>query len=293
MQTIQTFFRDYVAWLSMPSINVVDIIEILVIAFAVYQIVIWVKDTRAWVLMKGIIVLFLIWLIAAICGMNVLLWIFQNVMVIGITAIVVVFQPEFRNALEQLGRKSFTSISPFEDSKAKYERYSDRSIQGIVKAVYEMAKVKTGALIVVEKDIQCREFERTGIPIDAEISSQLLINIFEHNTPLHDGAVIVRENRIVSATCYLPLSDNLFLSKELGTRHRAAVGISEVTDSVTIVVSEETGKVSVAAGGELQRDLTQEELRGQLVIAQNKTRDTVRFKLWKGRVKKREKDADK
>ncbi len=153
MQTIQTFFRDYVAWLSMPSINVVDIIEILVIAFAVYQIVIWVKDTRAWVLMKGIIVLFLIWLIAAICGMNVLLWIFQNVMVIGITAIVVVFQPEFRNALEQLGRKSFTSISPFEDSKAKYERYSDRSIQGIVKAVYEMAKVKTGALIGGKGDL--------------------------------------------------------------------------------------------------------------------------------------------
>lgn len=293
METIRTFFRDYVAWLSMPSINVIDIIEIIIIAFAVYHIVIWIKDTRAWVLMKGIIVLFLVWIIAMILGMNVLLWIFQNAMVIGITAIVIIFQPEFRNALEQLGRKSFSSISPFEDSKNKTERYSDRSIQGIVKAVYEMAKVKTGALIVVEREIQCREFERTGIPIDAEISSQLLINIFEHNTPLHDGAVIVRENRIVSATCYLPLSDNLFLSKELGTRHRAAVGISEVTDSVTIVVSEETGKVSVAAGGELQRDLTQEELRGQLVIAQNKTRDTGRFKLWKGRVKKREKDADK
>ncbi len=134
-------------------------------------------------------------------------------MVIGITAIVIIFQPEFRNALEQLGRKSFSSISPFEDSKNKTERYSDRSIQGIVKAVYEMAKVKTGALIVVEREIQCREFERTGIPIDAEISSQLLINIFEHNTPLHDGAVILRDNRVVSATCYLPLSDNLELVK--------------------------------------------------------------------------------
>ncbi len=163
----------------------------------------------------------------------------------------------------------------------------------LVKAVFEMAKVKTGALIVLERNTPLNEYERTGITLDSILSSQLLINIFEHNTPLHDGAVIVRENRIVSATCYLPLSDNLFLSKELGTRHRAAVGISEVTDSVTIVVSEETGKVSVAAGGELQRDLTQEELRGQLVIAQNKTRDTGRFKLWKGRVKKREKDADK
>ena len=291
MQTIQTFFRDYVAWLSMPSINVVDIIEILVIAFAVYQIVIWVKDTRAWVLMKGIIVLFLIWLIAAICGMNVLLWIFQNVMVIGITAIVVVFQPEFRNALEQLGRKSFTSISPFEDSKAKYERYSDRSIQGIVKAVYEMAKVKTGALIVVEKDIQCREFERTGIPIDAEISSQLLINIFEHNTPLHDGAVILRDNRVVSATCYLPLSDNLALSKELGTRHRAGLGVSEVSDSLTIIVSEETGMVSVAREGKLRRNVDAEATEKLLVRVSKKVSDSARKKWWKGR-KRHEKKAN-
>ena len=290
MQTIQTFFRDYVAWLSMPSINVVDIIEILVIAFAVYQIVIWVKDTRAWVLMKGIIVLFLIWLIAAICGMNVLLWIFQNVMVIGITAIVVVFQPEFRNALEQLGRKSFTSISPFEDSKAKYERYSDRSIQGIVKAVYEMAKVKT-ALIVVEKDIQCREFERTGIPIDAEISSQLLINIFEHNTPLHDGAVILRDNRVVSATCYLPLSDNLALSKELGTRHRAGLGVSEVSDSLTIIVSEETGMVSVAREGKLRRNVDAEAMEKLLVRVSKKVSDSARKKWWKGR-KRHEKKAN-
>ena len=291
MQTIQTFFRDYVAWLSMPSINVVDIIEILVIAFAVYQIVIWVKDTRAWVLMKGIIVLFLIWLIAAICGMNVLLWIFQNVMVIGITAIVVVFQPEFRNALEQLGRKSFTSISPFEDSKAKYERYSDRSIQGILKAVYEMAKVKTGALIVVEKDIQCREFERTGIPIDAEISSQLLINIFEHNTPLHDGAVILRDNRVVSATCYLPLSDNLALSKELGTRHRAGLGVSEVSDSLTIIVSEETGMVSVAREGKLRRNVDAEAMEKLLVRVSKKVSDSARKKWWKGR-KRHEKKAN-
>ena len=291
MQTIQTFFRDYVAWLSMPSINVVDIIEILVIAFAVYHIVIWVKDTRAWVLMKGIIVLFLIWLIAAICGMNVLLWIFQNVMVIGITAIVVVFQPEFRNALEQLGRKSFTSISPFEDSKAKYERYSDRSIQGIVKAVYEMAKVKTGALIVVEKDIQCREFERTGIPIDAEISSQLLINIFEHNTPLHDGAVILRDNRVVSATCYLPLSDNLALSKELGTRHRAGLGVSEVSDSLTIIVSEETGMVSVAREGKLRRNVDAEAMEKLLVRVSKKVSDSARKKWWKGR-KRHEKKAN-
>ena len=283
METIRTFFRDYVAWLSMPSINIIDIIEILVIAFAVYHIVIWVKDTRAWVLMKGIIVLCFIWLVAAILDMNVLLWIFQNVMVIGITAIVVVFQPEFRNALEQLGRKSFTSISPFEDSKAKYERYSDRCIHAVIKAVYEMAKVKTGALIVVERDIQCREFERTGIPIDAEVSSQLLINIFEHNTPLHDGAVILRDNRIVSATCYLPLSDNLALSKELGTRHRAGLGVSEVSDSLTIIVSEETGTVSVAREGKLKRNVDAESLEKLLNKISKKASDGARMRWWKGR----------
>ena len=283
METIRTFFRDYVAWLSMPSINIIDIIEILVIAFAVYHIVIWVKDTRAWVLMKGIIVLCFIWLVAAILDMNVLLWIFQNVMVIGITAIVVVFQPEFRNALEQLGRKSFTSISPFEDSKAKYERYSDRCIHAVIKAVYEMAKVKTGALIVVERDIQCREFERTGIPIDAEVSSQLLINIFEHNTPLHDGAVILRDNRIVSATCYLPLSDNLALSKELGTRHRAGLGVSEVSDSLTIIVSEETGMVSVAREGKLKRNVDAESLEKLLNKISKKASDGARMRRWKGR----------
>lgn len=292
METIRTFFRDYVAWLSMPSINIIDIIEILVIAFAVYEIIIWVKDTRAWVLLKGITVLVLIWLVAAIFGMNVLLWIFQNVMVIGITAIVVVFQPEFRNALEQLGRKSFTSISPFEDSKAKYERYSDRSIQAVIKAVYEMAKVKTGALIVVEQDIQCREFERTGIPIDAEISSQLLINIFEHNTPLHDGAVILRDNRVVSATCYLPLSDNLALSKELGTRHRAGLGVSEVSDSLTIIVSEETGAVSTATDGRLRRNVDADLLEKMLWKVSRKASDGSRKKWWKGRKKVEKKDHE-
>ncbi len=285
METIRTFFRDYVAWLTVPNINIIDIIEIIIIAFAVYQIIIWIKDTRAWVLMKGITVLFVVWIIAMILGMNVLLWIFENAMVIGITAIVIIFQPEFRNALEQLGRKSFSSISPFEDSKAKYERYSDRSIQGIVKAVYEMAKVKTGALIVVEKDIQCREFERTGIPIDAEISSQLLINIFEHNTPLHDGAVILRDNRVVSATCYLPLSDNLELSKDLGTRHRASLGVSEVSDSLTIVVSEETGIVSVANEGKLRRSVDADALTRMLQRVSRKASDKSRKKWWRGRKK--------
>ena len=241
--------------------------------------------------MKGIVVLFIVWLIAVILGMNVLLWIFQNAMVIGITAIVIIFQPEFRNALEQLGRKSFSSIGSFDDSKSKTDRYSERSVQGIVKAVYEMAKVKTGALIVVEKGIQCREFERTGIPIDAEISSQLLINIFEHNTPLHDGAVILRDNRVVSATCYLPLSDNLELSKELGTRHRAGLGVSEVSDSLTIIVSEETGAVSTAMEGKLKRNVDADTLQEMLHGVSKRSSENTRKKWWKG-AERHEKQMD-
>ena len=257
MEMIRSFFKDYVAWLTMPAINIIDIIEILIIAFAVYHIIIWIKDTRAWALMKGIVVLFIVWLIAVIFGMNVLLWIFQNAMVIGITAIVIIFQPEFRNALEQLGRKSFSSISPFDESKSKTER----------------------------------EFERTGIPIDAEISSQLLINIFEHNTPLHDGAVILRDNRVVSATCYLPLSDNLELSKELGTRHRAGLGVSEVSDSLTIIVSEETGAVSTAMNGKLTRNMDADTLTKMLTRVSKRSSENARKKWWKG-ADKHEKQVD-
>ena len=203
--------------------------------------------------------------------MSAIWWLLNKVVTIGITALAVVFQPELRKALEELGRKNFvTSIIPFDDSKDKEERFSDRSINEIVKATVELAKAKTGALMILEKDISLAEYERTGINIDSAISSQLLINIFEHNTPLHDGAVIIRNDRIVSATCYLPLSDNLGLSKELGTRHRAGVGISEVSDSLTIIVSEETGRISVAVRGKLLRNIDGELLKKKLIEVQGK-----------------------
>ena len=171
---------------------------------------------------------------------------------------------------------------PFDDTRNQNERFSERSINEIVKATVEMAKVKTGALIIIEKDIDLSEYERTGIELDSTISSQLLINIFEHNTPLHDGAVIIRGDRIVSATCYLPLSDNMGLSKELGTRHRAGVGISEVTDSLTIIVSEETGRISVAVGGKLLRNIDGDLLKKKLTEMQGKSGDEVEKKRWKG-----------
>lgn len=267
-----TFFEDlkeYIYFLSIPKMTIVDLLEIVIIAFAIYNIILWVKNTRAWSLVKGILVLFLCYLFAYLLDMSAILWIFDNTIAIGITAVMIVFQPELRRALEELGRKNLVkSIIPFDDQKDKNKRFTDRTVNEIVKATVELAKAKTGALIIIEKDITLAEYERTGINIDSAISSQLLINIFEHNTPLHDGAVIVRGNRIVSATCYLPLSDNLGLSKELGTRHRAGVGISEVSDSLTIIVSEETGKISVATGGKLLRNIDGELLKKKMAEMQ-------------------------
>ncbi len=272
METIITDLADYIYFLSFPKMTVIDLLEILILAFAIYHVIIWIKNTRAWSLTKGILVLFVCYLGAYVLDMSVIMWIFNKTIAIGITAIIIVFQPELRKALEELGRKNIVkSIIPFDETKDKNKRYTDRTITEIVKATVELAKVKTGALIIIEKDINLSEYERTGITIDSAISSQLLINIFEHNTPLHDGAVIIRGDRIISATCYLPLSDNLGLSKELGTRHRAGVGISEVSDSITIIVSEETGKISVATGGKLLRNIDGELLRKKLVESQGNT----------------------
>lgn len=286
MENIRTFFSKYFTSLSL-TIGFTDVLEILIIAFAIYHIIIWVQKTRGWMLVKGLVVLLIFSMVALVLDMKAILWIFRNTIGVGITAVIIIFQPELRKALEQLGRKNyFSSIIPFDDQKDKNERYSERTINEIVKSVFEMAKTKTGALIVIERDVPLNEYERTGIVLDSVISSQLLINIFEHNTPLHDGAVIVRGNRIVSATCYLPLSDNMRLSKDLGTRHRAAVGIGEVSDGITIIVSEETGKVSIAAEGELTRSVDGDYLKGFLVNCQKKkSSDKKKIRLWRGRVK--------
>ena len=282
MEAIITFFKEYIHFISLPKISASDVLEILIIAFTIYHVSIWVKNTRAWTLVKGIIVLFVCYLVAYLLGMNVIMWIFDRTLAIGITALMIVFQPELRRALEQLGQKTIvSSIIPFDDTKDKNVRFTDRSVNEIVRATLELAREKTGALIILEKDISLSEYERTGINLDSAISSQLLINIFEHNTPLHDGAVIIRGDRIVSATCYLPLSDNMGLSKELGTRHRAGVGISEVTDSLTIIVSEETGKISVAVGGKLLRNIDGDLLRKKLSQMQGKSSEENKKKRWK------------
>ena len=289
MEQLNDFMARYLTKLHMPTIHWTDVAEIIILTFVAYHILVWIKNTKAWALLNGIIVIGIFIMIAVFFRMNTILWIVTNIFSIAAMALVVVLQPELRKALEELGRKNFfSSIIAFSATKTEEGRFSDRTINEITKACVEMGKVKTGALIVIEQEQPLSEYERTGIDVDGVVSSQLLINIFEHNTPLHDGAVIVRGNRIVSATCYLPLSDNMALSKELGTRHRAGVGISEVTDSLTVIVSEESGKISVAYGGQLERGMNADRLKERLSDIQNKPVEEKKRKLWKGRSKNEE-----
>ncbi|MGN0204476.1 MAG: diadenylate cyclase CdaA [Coprococcus sp.] len=274
------------------SFHITYIVEILILTIIIYELLIWVKNTRAWTLLKGIVVVTVFALVSYFFHLTTLTWLISKTAGVLVTVVVIVFQPELRRALEQLGRKNIIfSIFGTASVRAEDDKRSREKINGeIVKAVYEMGKAKTGALIVMEKQVILNEYERTGIPIDALISSQLLMNIFEHNTPLHDGAVFIRNQRIVAATCYLPLSDNMELSKELGTRHRAGVGISEVSDSMTIIVSEETGGVSIAEGGVLTRNVSPDTLKEKLAALVPGSDDMKRKKL-RGMIKN-DKKAD-
>ncbi len=279
-----SFIQKYITSFHIPQIRISDVVEMLLIAAVVYYIMAWMRRTKAWSLLKGLLVILAFFLLAAMFNMTTILFIAEKSLYVAATALVVILQPELRRALEQLGTKNIFSNVITLDSGKYGEGYSDHTIDEIVKASFSMGRVKTGALMVLEREQTLAEYEKTGINIDATVSSQLLINIFEHNTPLHDGAVIFRGDRVVSATCYLPLSDNPNLSKALGTRHRAGVGISEVTDALVIIVSEESGKVSVAVGGELFNGLSQEGLREKLELVQDHSRDEAK-KGWRGRVK--------
>lgn len=288
MERFAAFADKYLSAVHIPNyIKATDIVEILIISFLVYQIMVWIKNTRAWAFLKGVLVILVFIGVAAFFHMTTILWIAENVISVAAIAVVIIMQPELRKALEQLGSKNFlSSVLPFETTRKEGGRYSDRTVNEIVRACFEMGRVRTGALIVMEQTNSLAEYERTGITVDGLVTSQLLINIFEHNTPLHDGAVIVRGERVTSATCYLPLSDNRDLSKELGTRHRAAVGISEATDSLTIVVSEETGYVSVAYKGELYRDLDADGVKAKIAMIQDKPGgDEKKHRVRKGKSK--------
>ena len=274
------------SWIAfIPNITLANILEILLISFLIYEILLWVQNTRAWVLLKGGLFIVGFYLMAVILHFNTITWIISHAGQLVLIALLIIFQPELRKALEQLGSKNIIAeIFTSEDTRGQ-EGYTEKTVNEIVRAAYEMGKVKTGALIVIEREASLQEIERTGIEVDGLVTSQLLINIFEHNTPLHDGAVVIRGNRIAAATCYLPLSDNMNISKDLGTRHRAALGISESSDSITVVVSEETGRVTLAQGGTLTRMNDPELLRAALTVEKKEEAATGRFKLWKGRQK--------
>ena len=258
---LYAFKNQFLFWLDVPRITVTDIVEIIILAILFYALIIWIKKTRSWALLKGLIVIFVFILLAALFQMSTILWLAGKILNYGVIAIIVVFTPELRRALESLGRsKIFKVLFNPDFLKSKPERFSLKTEEELVKACFDMGKVKTGALIVIERDGDLTDYAATGIALDSKLSYQLLVNIFEKNTPLHDGAVIVKGDRVVSATCYLPLTDSRAIPKELGTRHRAAVGISEVSDSLTIVVSEETGGVSCAFRGEISRNLEQKDL---------------------------------
>ncbi len=238
------------------------IVDITIVVFLILQLLKIVKYSRAWNLLKGILLLIVATGLSSILQLNILNYILTSVMTYGVLVLIVIFQPELRRALEQLGTNKLTHFFGIDkDIVAK----TKEDIYRIVIAAYELSKSKTGALIVIERDIQIKDIIQTGIQMNSEISPQLLVNIFVPNTPLHDGAVIISNNKIAAAACMLPLAGDNDIAKELGTRHRAAIGISKETDSIAIVVSEETGKVSVAKDGTLIADVKEEALKKILI----------------------------
>ncbi len=261
MDKILAFLKTYFDGFYITAPDVIDIIEILILSYVIYKIMLWFKESRAWTLLKGIAIIVLFMILASVFQFNTILYILKNVLSIGILAVVILFQPELRRGLETLGRKNFWEFLEHDGSE---RRLSDKTIYEIVKAVTVLSANRTGALIVIEDKVALGEYIDTGIEINGEVTNQLLLNIFEHNTPLHDGAVVISKNKVVAATCYLPLSSNVSINKELGTRHRAGVGISEVSDSLTLIVSEETGGISAAIGGKLYRNLDTDGVRKHL-----------------------------
>lgn len=236
-----------------------DVVDILIVSYVIYKLMLLLQGTRAVQLLKGTVVIAIAWFLSVYFQLLTLQWLMSQVFTFGVLAIIIIFQPELRRALEQLGRGRLFSRSPQID-----EQVLTRIVGETVKAVVYLSKRRIGALIVIERETGLTDYIETGIDIAATISNELLVNIFIPNTPLHDGAVILRKDRIMAAGCYLPLSENPFISKELGTRHRAGIGMSEVSDALTVIVSEETGTISVALNGLVYRELKEDTLTEKL-----------------------------
>lgn len=268
------FIYESVTLLHMPDIGISEILDIIVLCTLIYYIMRWIRQTHAWALLKGIVIIVLVALVAYIFELITVMWMLENALAMGLIALVILFQPELRKALEQLGRGMVTL--PVHKGSMVVQ-----NIDEIVYATVTMSARRTGALICLERDVSLNDIAETGIPIWALLSRQLLMNIFTNNTPLHDGAVIIRHDRIVAATCILPLTAE-DIDHELGTRHRAALGLSEVSDALVIVVSEETGTISVASEGKLSRHLSEKDLRE--ILSSEMLEETKRRLIpWKNR----------
>ena len=259
-------------------------VDISVVAFVLYKLFQLVKETRAWQLMKGIVIILVAAVLSGVFGLKTIAFLLNNTIQYIAIALIVIFQPELRRGLEQIGRSNFKDLFSADDERKLLK--TTAMIEEIILAVFDMSRTFTGSLIVIEKNTRLGEIINTGTIIDSNLSSDLLINIFTPNAPLHDGAVVIRTNKIQAAGCYLPLTDNPNLSKELGTRHRAALGITEVSDSIAIVVSEENGKVSYAVNGRLTRDVNSDTLRK--VLNKNlieKVSYKKRLSIWRSKEK--------
>ena len=265
-----------------PVATFINIVDVLLVWFVVYQLIKVIKGTKAVQLLNGIFIIIIAKILTGIFGLYTLKWMMDQVFTYGFLAIIIIFQPELRRALEQLGRGRLFARTMMDEEEER-----NRLLEALSKSVSYMAKRRIGALISIEKETGLSEYIETGTQLNSDITSELLINIFIPNAPLHDGAVIVQRNRIAAAGCYLPLSESPFISKELGTRHRAALGLSEVSDAVTVIVSEETGAISIATDGDLHRDLSIEEFEARLRktwFGEIQTQETT--SKWKWGVKK-------
>ena len=268
----QTFYNTILNYIAI--VRPTDVLDVLIVAYVIYKLLIFIRDTRAIQLLKGIGILLVVFQISVWLSLNAVNFILRNAMQVGIIAILIVFQPELRRALEKVGRSSVSKLFGTEDTGDK--SIKRQTIDEIVRAAENLSKSRTGGLIVIEKETKIGDIVATGVNLGADVTAELLANIFVPKTPLHDGAVVIRDNKIVAAGCFLPLSQNSRLSKELGTRHRAGLGISEESDAVVVIVSEETGRISVAVDGDLKTGLNIEHLKKLLILSLEPQKDKRR-----------------
>jgi len=264
-----------------PTIGPAQILDIFIVAVLLYLVLRWIRRTQAWALLRGIVIIFIVALLGEVFGLFTVQWIVRHAGSMGLVVVVILFQPEMRKALEQIGRGRYLIDLKTEGEQKVHT--SAHTVDEIIKATRVLSRTNTGALIVLEQGIDIREHEIRGIPLDAQVTAQLLANIFERNAPLHDGAVVIRDNRVSSAQCILPLTAES-MDDSLGTRHRAAVGISEVSDARVVVVSEETGTISIAMDGKITRGVSENQMRDLLIWGEP---TKTRFALFRGRKERR------